>query len=70
MRAQTWKFLDGKKTVLGILGTLATVAISSGGQPAQIAMTGVEIVGHVDSILTGGFMLLTILGVVHKGAKR
>lgn len=70
MGSTGWKFLDGKKTILGVIGTVATVVISSGGQPAEVASKGVEILGHLDAVLTGGFMFLAAIGVIHKRAKR
>jgi hypothetical protein len=69
MGSTGWRFLDGKKTILGVIGTVATVVISAGGQPAEIASKGVEIVSHLDTLLTGGFMLLTAVGILHKRDK-
>lgn len=63
------KFLNGYKTILGIVGTVATVLISSGGNVGHIGQVVVDASQHVDAILGGAFGLLTVLGIIHKKEK-
>lgn len=55
-------FLNGWKTILGAVGLGLTVAVS----PEKAT----EIVTNADSVLSGVFGLLTVLGVIHKAEKR
>ena len=63
------KFLNGWKTILGVLGTVGTVLVASGGKIGAIAGTAITIGGHLDSVLLGAFGILTALGIVHKAEK-
>jgi hypothetical protein len=55
-------FLNGWKTILGAVGLGLTIVVS----PEKAT----EIVTNADSLLTGAFGLLTVLGVIHKTEKR
>ena len=64
------KFLNGWKTVLGLVGTVGTIIISSGGKVGAIASTVVQVFGHVDSVVAGVFGALTVVGIIHKVEKK
>jgi hypothetical protein len=64
------KFLNGWKTITGLVGTLATVLIASGGKIGEIAGKTVEVVGHLDSVALGVFGALTAIGIIHKAEKK
>lgn len=58
------KFLDGFKTIIGMVGSLAVVLSPS------IAPDLVDKVGtHVVGIAEGAFGLLAALGLIHKAEK-
>lgn len=63
------KFLNGWKTVVGIVGTIGTVLVASGGKIGGIASTAVQVFGHLDSVVAGVFGALAVLGVIHKVEK-
>jgi hypothetical protein len=55
------KFLDGFKTVLGALGTVALILFPK----LNPTMIG-EVSEHLYGIVQGAFALLTLFGVIHK----
>jgi hypothetical protein len=58
------KFLDGLKTVIGVIGTVASVLIP------KVTPDVVNVVGdHTMAIAQGVFGLLTVLGIIHKVEK-
>ena len=63
------KFLNGWKTILGVVGSVATLLVSGGGKIGEIATTAVDVAGHLDSVALGVFGALTALGIVHKAEK-
>ncbi len=63
------KFLDGWKTVLGVVGAASTVLIASGGDLSKVGHTVVQIGTNADAVVTGAFGLLAALGIVHKVQK-
>jgi hypothetical protein len=64
------KFLNGWKTILGIVGTVVTVGVGAGGDVGAIASKVGEFAGNADAVVTGAFGMLTVLGVAHKLEKR
>lgn len=57
------KFLDGFKTVIGLLGTTVAVVVP------QIAPQVQEAMPHVIGVAQGAFGLLGVLGIIHKVEK-
>ena len=64
------KFLNGWKTILGVIGTLTTIAVSAGVQDHGLIETVKAIAGHADSLIVGATGILTVIGVIHKSEKR
>lgn len=64
------KFLNGWKTILGIVGTVTTLGIANGGRVGEIAGTVQQVAGHLDSVALGVFGALTAIGVIHRTEKR
>jgi len=64
------KFLNGWKTILGIVGTVGTVLVASGGDIGKVASVVIAASQHADSIILGASGLLTVLGLVHKAEKK
>lgn len=64
------KFLNGWKTITGLVGMVGTVVVSAGGKPAALATTILETAGHLDSVILGVFGALTAVGLIHKAEKR
>ena len=58
------KFLDGLKTVIGLVGTVVSVAV-----PRVAPQVG-EAIPHVVAVAQGVFGALFALGVIHKVEKR
>lgn len=59
------KFLDGLKTLIGVVGTVVTVVLPKV-SPAVVVAVG----DHVFSVAQGVFGVLTLLGVIHKVEKK
>lgn len=58
------KFLNGLKTIIGVVGTVITVLIP------KVTPEIVTTVGdHTVAIAQGVFGLLTVLGIIHKAEK-
>jgi hypothetical protein len=58
------KFLNGWKTIIGVIGTVATVLVPKL-DPAIIPAIG----DHAVGLIQGAFGLLTALGIIHKVEK-
>lgn len=67
--ADGMKFLNGWKTILGVIGTVGTVLVASGGSIGHAADVVVQASHHLDAVFLGVFGLLGTLGVVHKVEK-
>lgn len=59
------KFLNGFKTILGLVGTVVTVLMPKV-TPDLVAGVG----DHAVAIAQGVFGLLTVLGIIHKVEKK
>lgn len=59
------KFLDGWKTIIGLVGTVVTVLVPKL-DPSLVAGIG----EHATGIVQGVFGLLAVLGVIHKAEKK
>ena len=57
------KFLDGFKTIIGLVGTALAIVVP------HVAPQVQESIPHVIGIAQGAFGLLTVLGVIHKVEK-
>lgn len=66
------KFLNGWKTVGGVAGIVATILVSGAAGPegANIGAKIGELAQHADAVVVGGFSMLSVLGLIHKGEKR
>mgnify|MGYP001160660381 CR=1 FL=1 len=64
------KFLNGFKTVIGIIGAVATPLVALGGDVGRIATDGIAALPHVYSTVEGAFLTLATLGIIHKAEKR
>lgn len=58
------KFLNGFKTVIGVLGTVVTVVLPKV-TPEVVQAVG----GAMVQIAEGAFIMLGALGLIHKGEK-
>lgn len=58
------KFLDGWKTVIGLVGTVVTILVPKL-DPSLVS----GISDHATGIVQGVFGLLTVLGIIHKKEK-
>lgn len=63
------KFLNGFKTIIGVLGAVATPLIAVGGDVGKIVSDGVAALPHVYQTVEGAFLTLAALGIVHKVEK-
>ena len=58
------KFLDGFKTLIGLVGTVVAVVLP------RVAPGVVQAVGEAAvQVATGAFAMLAALGLIHKGEK-
>lgn len=63
------RFLNGFKTVVGVVGSVATLLIAGEGRVGEIGRTAVEVASHLESVALGVFGALAALGIIHKGEK-
>lgn len=63
------KFLNGFKTIIGVLGAVATPLIAVGGDVGKIAQDGISALPHIYSTVEGAFLALTAIGIIHKVEK-
>lgn len=63
------KFLNGWKTIIGVVVTIATPLVAAGGDLGKVGAKVVDIVQHGDAVVAGMAALLTALGIIHKVEK-
>lgn len=67
------KFLDGYKTILGIIGTVLTVVLPALGKNADFVpalISNLQAIGaNIPAIAAGASALLMALGIIHKVEK-
>lgn len=63
------KFLNGFKTIIGIIGAVATPLVAVGGNVGKIASDGIAALPHIATTVEGGFLTLLALGLIHKAEK-
>jgi hypothetical protein len=63
------QFLNGFKTIIGAVGTIATPLIALGGHVGKIATDGVSALGPAYQTVEGAFLTLLALGIIHKTEK-
>lgn len=59
------KFLNGLKTIIGVVGTVVTVLV-----PKITPAVVTEVGDHAFAVAQGVFGLLTVLGIIHKVEKK
>lgn len=63
------KFLNGFKTIIGVIGAIATPLVAVGGDIGKIAQDGISALPHVYTTVEGAFLALTAIGIIHKVEK-
>lgn len=63
------KFLNGWKTIIGVVVSIATPIVAAGGDLGKVGAKILDIVQHGDAVVAGAAALLTTLGIIHKVEK-